>query len=169
MLASSAFTLVAPKIQQEFIDNAPFSQNGTMKDVVTFVITMLIITVMTIVITIFKNWYCTYLGVKISMDLRKKTYYKLQTLSLSYIQSRKPGDLMRRSSSDSVQIRRFMENTFGDMISTVITMIFAFIYMFILNWKLTLISLIFLPLTVVLSISQRKQMGKRFRKSNWKS
>ena len=166
MLASSAFTLVAPKIQQEFIDNALFSQNGTMKDVVTFVITMLIITVMTIVITIFKNWYCTYLGVKISMDLRKKTYYKLQTLSLSYIQSRKPGDLMRRISSDSVQIRRFMENTFGDMISTVITMIFAFIYMFILNWKLTLISLIFLPLTVILSISQRKQMGKRFRKSN---
>lgn len=166
MLVTSAFTLVTPKIQQQFIDNTLLTGNGELNNVITFVVTMLILTIVTILTSIFKNWYCTMLGAKISMDLRQKTYYKIQTLSLSYIQSRKPGDLMQRISSDSVRVRRFMENTFGSLISTLITMLFTLIYMFILNWKLTLISLVFLPLTIFMSVSMRKQMGKRFRKSN---
>lgn len=166
MLLSSAFALATPKVQQQFIDNTLFTQKGSMREVIVFVITMLALTTATILTAIFKTWYCTMLGAKISMDLRQKTYYKIQTLSLAYIQSRKPGDLMRRISSDSVRIRRFMENTFGNLISTVITMIFALFYMFIINWKLTLISLIFFPLTAFLSISQRRQMSKRFRKAN---
>jgi len=166
MLLASSLTLITPKIQQQFIDNTLFSKDGNLKDVLTFVVIMLILTIISILTSILKNWYCTMLGTRISMDLRKKTYYKIQTLSLSYIQSRKPGDLMQRISSDSVRIRRFMENTFGNLIYTIITMLFAFVYMVILDWKLTLISLIFFPLTVILSVSQKKQMGKRFRKSN---
>ncbi len=166
MLLSSISILITPKIQQLFIDNALFKQKGTINDIIVFIVTMLIITILSIILSVLKNWYCVVLGSKISMDLRQKTYYKLQSLSLSYIQSRKPGDLMRRISNDSVRIRRFMENTFANLLSTVITIGFAIIYMFIIDWKLTIISLVFLPLTIIISISQRRQMKKRFRKAN---
>lgn len=166
MLICSGFTLATPKIQQIFIDKTLLTKNGNIHDVITFIVTMLMLVIASIISTVIRDRYCTMLGAKISMDLRKKTYDKIQSLSLSYIQSRKPGDLMRRILNDSVRVRRFMENTFGYLISNLITMIFALLYMLIINWKLTLISLIFFPIAIFLSASQKKQMGKRFRKSN---
>lgn len=163
MIFTSLFALFTPKVQQRFIDSALLKENGTYSDIVTFVITMLVLTLLSIGITIVKNLYCTSLGATISVDLRQKMFYKLQQLSLAYIQSRKPGDLMQRISSDSVQIRRFMEMTFAQMFSSLFSMILALIYMFWIDWKLTLISLVFFPLAIAVSASQRKQMHRRFR------
>lgn len=164
MIISSMFALITPKVQQHFIDNSLLHKNGDLSSILSFVGLMMILTLLTIGFTIIKNWYCTSLGATISVDLRQKMFYKLQILSLSYIQSRKPGDLMQRISTDSIQIRRFMEMTFSRMFSSLFSMLLAFIYMFFINWKLTLISLIFFPFAILISFSQRKQMRKRFRK-----
>ncbi len=164
MILCSAFTLITPKVQQQFIDNALLERNGTTADIITFVITMLALTILTIAVTIVKNLYSTALGATMSVDLRQKMFYKLQTLSLSYIQSRKPGDLMQRITSDSIQIRRFMEMTFAQMFSALFSMVLAFICMFLINWRLTLVSLIFFPLAVFVSFSQRRHIHRRFRR-----
>lgn len=166
MLLSSAFSLLMPKVQQQFIDHSLFQKTGTPRDVAIFVVTMLLLTTLSILLNVAKNWYCTYVGARISIDLRERTYGKLQKLSLAYVQSRKPGDLMRRISSDTVQIRRFMEETFRHLLSTLVTMGLAFLYMLWLNWKLTLISLIFLPISVITSVAMRRQMSRRFRRAN---
>lgn len=166
MLCSSFFSIITPKIQQSFIDSTLINKTGTSKDIIAFVLTMLAITVFTILFHIAKNWYCTSLGARISMDLRQKAYQKLQLLSLSFITDRKPGNLIQRISGDTVQIRRFMEDTFGNLLSTIVTMIVAMIYMLYLSPSLTLISLIFLPVTLYLSFSCRKKMKKRFKKAN---
>lgn len=163
MTGSSFFALLTPKVQKDFIDHSLVSSKGTMSDILSFTALMLLLTLLTIGITIIKNLSCTSLGATISVDLRQQMFYKLQTLPLSYIQSRKPGDLMQRISSDSVQIRRFMEMTFAQMFSSLFSMALAFIYMFSIDWKLTLVSLVFFPIAVVLSISRRKYMRKRFR------
>lgn len=162
MIISSVFSLITPKIQQQFIDYSLLNENGTPSSIVTFVVTMLALTLLTIAITIIKNLYGTALGATMSVDLREKMFHKLQTLSLSYIQSRKPGDIMQRITSDSIQIRRFMEMTFSQLFSALFSMILALVYMFIINWKLTLISLIFFPIAVFISFSQRKHMHQRF-------
>lgn len=163
MIFSTLFTLLAPRVQRDFIDNSLTGAEGTMADIASFTFVMLLLTLFTIGITIAKNLCCTSLGATISVDLRQQMFYKLQTLPLSYIQSRKPGDLMQRISSDSVQIRRFMEITFAQMFSSLFSMVLAFLCMFSIDWKLTLISLVFFPIAVLLSVSQRKYMRKRFR------
>lgn len=163
MVCSSLFSLLTPKVQKNFIDSSLADKSGTMSDILSFTLLMLLLTLFTIGVTIAKNLYCTYLGATISVDLRRRMFYKLQTLPLSYIQSRKPGDLMQRISSDSVQVRRFMEITFSQMFSSLFSMLLALIWMFTINWKLTLVSLVFFPFAVLLSISQRTYMRKRFR------
>lgn len=163
MILNSLAALLTPKIQQRFIDSALTYENGTYTDIVTFVVSMLILTILTIIITVARDVYSTSLGATISVDLRGKMFHKLQQLSLSYIQSRKPGDLMQRISSDSVQIRRFMEMTFSNLFSSLVTMILAFVYMCFIDWKLSLVSLAFFPLAIAVSVSQRRQMHRRFR------
>lgn len=162
MLVVSAANILGPKIQQTFIDESLLSGNGTLAQVGQFVLIMFSITILLIVMTILKNWYCTSLGARMAMDIRKQLFSHLQTLSLTYIQSRKPGDLMNRIHHDSVQIRRFMEMHFGNLCSILLTMIFSMVYMFLIDWKLTLLSLIFLPISILLSTLRRKNMRRRF-------
>ena len=85
------------------------------------------------------------------MSLRKKLYYKIQVLSLSFINNRRPGELMNRVSRDTRQIREFMEEVFGDMFSTLLTMIVALVMMFSISVKMTLLSLVFVLLVVVIT------------------
>lgn len=169
MVAVSIANIAGPKIQQGFIDNSLLSGSGTMKEVWIFVFSMLAITLLLILMNVLKNWYCTSLGARMAMDIRKRLFSHLQTLSLTYIQERKPGDLMNRVTMDSVQIRRFMEVHFGNLCSTALTMVFAMAYMFLIDWKLTLLSLVFLPISFFLAYLRRKNMRKRFMLQRQKS
>lgn len=84
------------------------------------------------------------------MSLRAKLYYKIQVLSLSFINNRKPGELMNRVSRDTKQIRIFMEEVFGDMFSTLVTMAVSLVMMLIISWKMTLLSLAFVVAVLVI-------------------
>ncbi len=140
MVLSSAISIFMPYVQKNFIDNTLATKNGTMMDVAKFVATMLLLTAVLIATYILKNWWCVLLGSQLSMDLRRKLYTKIQRLSMSFMNKRKPGELMNRVSSDTAQIRRFMEEVFGGMISALFTMVGSLIMMISINAKMTLYS-----------------------------
>lgn len=140
MLLSSAISIAMPYIQRSFIDNVLAPKSGTMADVAKFVGVMLILTAVLVATHILKNWWCVALGSQLSMDLRKKLYTKIQQLSMSFMNKRKPGELMNRVSRDTSQIRRFMEEVFGGMLSALITMVASLAIMISINAKLTVYS-----------------------------
>lgn len=140
MVFSSGISIFMPYVQKNFIDNTLATKSGTMGDVAVFVVTMLVLTAVLIAVNILKNWWCVSLGSQLSMDLRKKLYTKIQRLSMSFMNKRKPGELMNRVSSDTAQIRKFMEEVFGGMISALFTMIGSLIMMIAINAKMTLYS-----------------------------
>ncbi len=162
MLINSAISLVMPSVQKNFIDNTLADKSGTMKDVAVFVGTMLFLTAILITVNIVKNFLCVSLGSLLSMDLRKKLYYKIQVLSMSFINKRKPGDLMNRVSRDTAQIRRFMEQVFGGMLSTLFTMIGALTMMISINAKMTLYSTLLIGAVAVLTRVFWKYIHKIF-------
>ncbi|MBP3577498.1 MAG: ABC transporter ATP-binding protein, partial [Lachnospiraceae bacterium] len=91
------------------------------------------------------------LGSQLSMDLRRKLYTKIQRLSMSFMNKRKPGELMNRVSGDTSQIRRFMEEVFGGMLSALITMIASLIIMISIDAKMTLYSTSLIVLVFVIT------------------
>ena len=96
------------------------------------------------------------------MDLRSSLFKKIEALSLSYQDSRKPGDLMNRVVNDTAQIRTFMENTFTNMFTYIITFFGALIIMLIMDWKLTLVSLVFVPCLWILTRLFRRKIRRIF-------
>ena len=162
MLASSAFNLLIPEIQKQFIDNTLVGANGSVSDIVWFVLIMLALSVLFIASFVLRNWQCVSLGSQISMDLREKMYRKLQILSLAFIQDRTPGALMNRIVQDTTRIRSFMEEAFGQMLSVMVTMVCAAVFMFSINVKLTLLSLVFIPVAFSLSVAWRKNIHTRY-------
>lgn len=151
MVLVSAVNLVTPMIQRQFIDGALASGNGSWKDLWIFVGVTFFLLVMRILLASFRYLQCASLGSSLSMTLRRKLYYKIQALSLSFINNRKPGELLNRVSRDTNQIRGFMEEVFGDMFSVLLTMIVSLVMMLIISWKMTLLSMVFIVLVFVIT------------------
>lgn len=162
MIISSYISLMMPEIQKRFIDDVLTTHNGNNSDILYFIVTMFSLTTLIIIINVCKNWWCVSLGARISMDLRAKLYHKLQVLSLSFLNTRKPGDLMNRVVQDTSEIRKFMEDAFSHMFSTLFTMTGAFIFMILMNWKLSILSTMFIGAVAVLSRIFRKRIHRMF-------
>ena len=145
----AAINMFNPMVQRYFIDNALIDGQGTTTDLWMFIGLTFVLTVGGMICWLYRYWLCVKLGASLSMSLRAKLYYKIQVLSLSFINNRKPGELMNRVSRDSNQIRVFMQDVFGDMFSTLVTMIVSLVMMLIISWKMTLLSLVFVAAVVV--------------------
>lgn len=149
LILLAGINMFNPMVQRYFIDNVLASGQGTMTDLWLFIGLTFVLTVGGMVCWLYRYWLCVKLGASLSMSLRAKLYYKIQVLSLSFINNRKPGELMNRVSRDTRQIRTFMEEVFGDMLSTLVTMIVSLVMMLIISWKMTLLSLVFVAAVVV--------------------
>lgn len=161
-IISSILYLYIPQFQKEFIDNKLANKTGTTRDVLFFIMIMVVCTTIAILVQVVKNWWFVSLGAKLSMSIRKKMYQKIQELTLSFILDKRPGELMNRVAHDTGMIQRFMQECFGQMFSCLITMVGAIAIMLTLDIKMTVISVVFLPIVFFLSSAFRKNIRRRF-------
>lgn len=89
-------------------------------------------------------------ALKIALDLRTLVYGHLQTLSLSYFESAKTGDLSYRLTGDVDKIGEVIGKIFQQFLPSILQLIVVLGYMFYLNWQLTISTLIVAPLMAVL-------------------
>jgi ATP-binding cassette, subfamily B, bacterial len=86
----------------------------------------------------------------IALDLRKRVYAHLQTLSLSYFEKAQTGDLSYRLTEDVDRIGEVINKVFHDSTPCLLQLIAVFGYMVYLNWQLTVASFLVVPLMGVL-------------------
>ncbi|MGF1536527.1 MAG: ABC transporter ATP-binding protein [Elainellaceae cyanobacterium] len=85
-------------------------------------------------------------ALRIAFDLRLDAYAHLQTLSLSYFETAKTGDLSYRLTEDIDRIGEVVNKLFHDFLPCVLQLFVVFGYMVYLNWQLTLATLVMVPL-----------------------
>ena len=150
MLVISGMNMARPMVQRWFIDEALSTGKGTWADLGLFVGISFAFLIGAILLEVWKNLACIKLGSALSMSLREKLYVKIQVLSLSFINKRKPGELMNRVSRDTGRIREFFEEVFGYMFSTLLTMIVSLIVMVTISPVMTGLSLLFVVVVFLL-------------------
>ncbi len=161
MILASVVTLLNPEVQKHLVDEVLTKGNGGMSVAFTCLGIMFGLSVGVVVINI-KSYYCTVLGARIAKDLREQLFAKIQILSLSFINDRRPGELMNRIVSDTGKIREFMEKTFCNMFTVCFIFICDVIFMLALNVKLALFSFIFIPIAAAVTYGFRKNIHRRF-------
>ncbi len=154
--------LYVPQYQKVFIDENLVDKSGTVEQVLIFTAVMALLTIAQISINVLKNWCFVSMGARISMDIRKKMYRKIQELSLSFIQDRRPGELMNRIMRDTNEVKDFMIDGFGHMCSHLVTMFGAIAIMLSLDVRMTVVSVAFLPVVSIISVLFRKNIHRRF-------
>lgn len=162
MVAAAVMTLLSPEIQKHLIDDVLTDKKGTLSEAYIFLGVIFALSIGMILINISKSYLCAKLGSSISMDLRAKLYHKIQTLSLSFIGDRRPGELMNRIVHDTARIKQFMDDIFCNMFTVCIMFVCDIIYMLVLDWKLALLSFIFIPITIFVATAFWHNIHRRF-------
>jgi len=101
---------------------------------------------------------------QIEYELRNDLFNHLQKLSLSYFHKIKTGDIMARATNDLKAVRMLLGPGIRNLLNTIIMGSTAIILMLIINSKLTLYSLIPLPILTVAVIIFSSRIFHRFKK-----
>ena len=98
----------------------------------------------------------------IEYDLRNDLLAHLQKLSYSYFQNTPTGDLMAHATNDISAVRNVVGPGIMYPSDTLMTLIFVLIMMFLLDWQLTLLTLIPMPLVSIVVYRLGKLINKKF-------
>ncbi|MDB5075840.1 MAG: Lipid export ATP-binding/permease protein MsbA, partial [Chloroflexi bacterium] len=98
----------------------------------------------------------------VAYDLRNSLFAKLQRLSFSYYDRVATGQLITRVTNDVEQIRTFAGTGIVQIVAAVVMLVGTTVVLFLLNWRLALVSLIPIPAIVVLLAWFVRQIGPLF-------
>ncbi len=82
-------------------------------------------------------------------DLRSHIFGALQRLSLNYFENRSTGEIMSRVTNDTEHVERIFIDGFEGVITASLTLIGITAMLFMLNWKLALLSLLPIPILML--------------------
>ncbi|KXK54986.1 MAG: ABC-type multidrug transport system protein [Chlorobi bacterium OLB5] len=115
----------------------------------------------------FKNFFAflqgtltQYVEKSLITDLRRKMFDKFNSLSLRYFNERRSGDIVSRFITDVNAIQNTVSVTFTDLIKQPVLIITFLVMAFLISWKLTLISMVTVPFSVILIIFLGKKLKK---------
>ncbi len=169
MILIAAINLVYPMIQQRFVDGPLSSGQGTWKELWVFVGISFVMIGGKAFLEIYRHWNCLNLGSALRMSLRQKMFYKIQTLSMSFMNKRKPGELMNRLLRDTDQLRLFIDNIFGEVLSMFLTMSVSLVMMFLMSWQMTLMTIVFIVIVFIITSAYKRHMQNMQNKQRMKS
>jgi ATP-binding cassette, subfamily B, bacterial len=135
--------LLPPLFLQIIIDQGILKQD---LDVVTwFSVWTILATIAGAGVTLLYGWLSVVMGQNIMCDLRAKLFHHLQGMSLKFFTSNRTGDIQTRLISDVGGVQQVLSNTLVDAVSNIAIVVSSLVVMFIIDWRLTLLSIAMIP------------------------
>ena len=144
MLFVALSNLGGPWIIKDVIDQVLEQKDLRM---LYLVIVAILVTFFIRALTTFGHRYLMgYIGQAVIMDIRNVLYHHLQVLSISYYDRRRTGDIMSNLTNDIAALQTAIVVDFISLVQESAIFIGSFASMIYLQWKLTLLCLIIVPL-----------------------
>ena len=96
-----------------------------------------------------ESYLNSWIAQHISYDMRNQMYRHLQKMSQRFFTSANQGDIITRMTSDISGVEQVVTNTYANILSNTITLLFALIAMYRKNWILATIGIIIVPLFTI--------------------
>lgn len=100
------------------------------------------------------------MGAKIERDMRADVFNHLLTMDTEFFNEARIGALMSRITTDLFDITEFSHHVPEELLVGAIKLILSFIVLLTINWKLSLIIYIIIPIMFVFSSKKRKEFRK---------
>jgi ATP-binding cassette subfamily B protein len=101
------------------------------------------------VIGVYQGYLNSLVGEGIMRDIRTTLVAHLHRMPLSFFTGTKTGEIMNRVSSDVDNIDSVVTGTLVSIVTNIATMVTTVVTVFILDWRLALVSLAIIPLMII--------------------
>ncbi|MGW7489642.1 ABC transporter ATP-binding protein [Streptomyces sp. NPDC054786] len=147
--ASSLVSVASPFLLREILDVAiPGRRSGLLT---LLALGMIATAVTTSVFGVLQTLLSTTVGQRVMHDLRTAVYAKLQRMPLAFFTRTRTGEVQSRIANDIGGMQATVTSTATSLVSNLTSVIATVCAMLALDWRLTVVSLLLLPLFVWIS------------------
>lgn len=146
ILTITGLSLVPPLLYRDLIDNA--LPNGDTARLNWLALGMIGIPIVNALIGIAQRYLSATIGESLIADLRNALFNHMQRLSLRFFTHAKTGELMSRLNNDVIGAQRALTGTFITILTNLVTVVTTLAIMLSLEWRLTLLGVVILPLFI---------------------
>lgn len=147
ILLITGFTLIAPLLVRDLIDNA--IPNKDLSRLTLLAMGMVLIPLINGGIGVVQRGLNSQIGEGVIYDLRRALYMHLQRMSLRFFTQTRTGELMSRLNNDVIGAQRAISDTIVTIVSNIVSLVGTLAILLTLEWRLTLLGLAILPLFVL--------------------
>lgn len=156
----SVFAAIRPYLLKETIDGYINTRNE--KGLLFYIVIMGIVLLCEVFSQFYFVFWANWLGQEIIKDIRIKLFDHLLSFRMKYFDSAPVGQLVTRSVSDIEAIARIFSQGLFMIISDLLKMVVVLFFMFYMNWKLTWIVILAMPILIVITRIFQKKMQVAF-------
>jgi len=165
ILASALVALVPIFVIRAIIDTAIPNADNT--QIIILAAVAVVAALVDAGLAILQRWSSAKVGEGLIYDLRGALFAKIQRMPIAFFTRTPTGSITSRLNNDVIGAQTAVTSTLGSVVSNVIVLTTTLVAMFALEWRLTLLTLVVLPLFIVparrvgvrLQGISREQMG----------
>lgn len=146
ILFSTGVGLVSPLIFRTLIDTVLPQKN--LNQLIWLALALLFLPILNGGISVVQRRLNSAVGEGVIYDLRSSLFARLQRMSLRFFTNTKVGEMMSRLNNDVVGAQNAISNTIVNIVTNIIEAAAILAVMLSLEWKLTLLSVIILPIFI---------------------
>ena len=165
ILISAVIALIPPLLFRTIVDTA--IPAGDKRRIVVLTIILVVVAMGDAILSIVQRWYSSRIGEGLIYDLRVALFDKVQNMPIAFFTRTQTGALISRLNNDVVGAQTAVTGTLGSVVSNVVVLVTTLGAMLALEWRLTVLSLVVLPVFIIparrvgvrLQDISREQMG----------
>ncbi|MFF2184704.1 NovA family novobiocin export ABC transporter [Streptomyces sp. NPDC058155] len=147
--ASSLVAVASPFMLREILDTAiPEGRTGLLS---LLALGMILTAVLSSVFGVIQTLISTTVGQRVMHDLRTAVYAQLQRMPLAFFTRTRTGEVQSRIANDIGGMQATVTSTATSLVSNLTAVIATVVAMLALDWRLTVVSLLLLPVFVWIS------------------
>ena len=157
ILTTTGLTLLTPLILRDLIDTT--LPSGNVGRLGFLALALLLIPAFNGGLSVWQRRINSLVGEGVIHDLRVSLYRHLQAMSLRFFTNTRVGELMSRLNNDVVGAQNAISNTIVNILTNLVQATALLVVMGLMEWRLTLISVLILPLFILAA----RRLGKHLR------
>jgi ATP-binding cassette subfamily B protein len=146
IIISAGVSMLNPFLIKDTLNEGLLGHNSEL--LTKLVLAMIAVSIFTNATSVWQTYLSNVVGQRVMHDLRASVYRHLQRMSLAFFTRTRTGEIQSRIANDIGGLESVVTTTATTIASNVTTVIAALVAMCILNWRLALFSLIFIPPSV---------------------
>jgi ATP-binding cassette subfamily B protein len=149
IVISAGLSMINPFLVREVLDEGILHHHTTLLG--ELVAGMIAIAIASAVFSVLQTYISNAVGQRVMHDLRAAVYSHLQRMSLAFFTRTRTGEIQSRIANDIGSLDNVVTQTATTIAQNATTVLAAVAAMCLLNWRLALLSLAFVPLFVYLT------------------